>query len=128
MFIKSGPANIIESGTVIGYYKNPIEFIFPSENQEDMRLILEFRNDETSEELYSENKVINSYTMKMILYNFNSPMGSGTRNPIRLGNLNNRVMYGHFRISTVSDDNSETDKMIHYTFYLVDEGGEGNAR
>lgn len=128
MIIKSGPADVLATGTVIGYYNNPIEFIFPSENEDDMRLIIEFRNDEIREELYSENEVINSHTMKMTLYNFNSPMGSGSRNPIRLGNFNNKVMFGHFRISTVNDDSGENDKMLHYTFYLVDEGGEVNAR
>ncbi len=79
--IKSGPVRVVASGTVISFEGNPIEIIF-GPPRDRLSIIFSFKNDH--KEAASENiprmesLSITEKRVELILFNFNSIIGSGT--------------------------------------------------
>ena len=72
--IKSGPTEVIASGTVIGFAGNPIEITFgPSD--ERLKLLFAFQDEEGEAESRLETEVLDSTTLKLTLFNIKSPLG-----------------------------------------------------
>lgn len=111
--IKSGSMDIIASGTIINFKRQPIEIIIPSPDR-DMKLIFEF-NDTTGNIIpQTEKNLIDTKSLHIIFYNFKSPLGTGNSEPVYLGTVAGRELYLNYRIYHLEG----SDKTLQYTFYL----------
>lgn len=118
--IYSGPKIVvIASGTVIAYRGNPIEIVY---GISDKRLGLTFkfidedgvtqtRIESNIQQGRTEEAVFNY--LQFTLFNFKDQMGSGTREPIEIGNLNGHRVFLHFRVQHLMD----SDKTFHYSLF-----------
>lgn len=119
--IQSGPFDVLASGTVIAFDKNPLRFTFgPAE--ERLTLILVFRDteDENGQKLQAE--VPEPNTLQLTLTNIGSQLGAGTINPLLAGSIAGRELFMHLRVYELQD----SDKTLHYTFYLGKEVAEND--
>ena len=115
--IKSGPTDIIASGTVISFKKNPIEIIFGSVNT-PLKLIIEFETDDENEESQDVLSNPSKDTLILKLINHNNPLGSGNTEPVYFGTIEGRGLYLNYRVYTLL---AELDKTVHYAIYLGEE-------
>jgi len=118
MNISSGPAKIIDSGTVIAFSENPVEIGF-SFRGNNLKLIFDFKEKieavkEPSVEGHSEE---DGKALRLTLFNFNNPLGTGSTKPEPIGKFDSTRLYLHYRIYTLEGG----DRTIHYTIYSVEE-------
>ena len=110
--IKSGPATVIASGIVISFAGNPVEITYgPAEHR--LKLIFEFKDKTEHTKPEVEGKVIDSKTLRITLFNFNSPLGTGSREALDVGEFDEKTLYLHYRVYSLE----KGDKTIHYTIY-----------
>ena len=62
-----------------------------------------------------QSESLGSQHIKYQLFNFNNTLGSGLREPIKIGTLLSRNLY--FIFTTYAFDN-DSSKTVHYTFFL----------
>jgi hypothetical protein len=117
--IKSGPTEVIASGTVIGFAGNPIEITFgPSD--ERLKLLFAFQDEEGEAEPRLETEVLDSTTLKLTMFNIKSPLGGGSIVPMPIGDMRGQRLYVHLRIAHLHG----SDRMVHYSIYLSEEVAE----
>lgn len=112
--VRSGPAVIVASGTVISYAGNPIEITY-GPRIERLTLIFAFKDDKSNTRV--EASTPNPNTLKLTLFNYVSPLGMGTSKPVNIGTLVGKPLYIQFRVYSFDD----ADKTIHYTIYQSEE-------
>jgi hypothetical protein len=112
--IKSGPMNVIFSGTVTTFEGNPIELTFGSSNDR-LRLIFIFKKDEKGERRMEVNNP-DSKSLEISLFNFNSALGDFSIKPMHIGILENRRLFLHLRVYG-SGKEEIIDRMLHITLY-----------
>ena len=117
--IRSGPADVLASGTVIAFDKNPLRFTF-GPPEERLTVVLIFRDVEEEEGQKLQAEVVEPSTLQLTLTNVGSQLGSGTVKPLLAGSLTGRELLLHLRIYELHD----SDKTVHYTFYLGKEVAE----
>ena len=88
--IESGPAEIIDSGTLISFAGNPISLYYKNLN---IKVIFDFKRDEYNSETYVDSSVIEPATLKLTLYNFDDSFGAGTNKPMKIGKHENRRIF-----------------------------------
>jgi hypothetical protein len=114
--IKSGIADVIASGTVIGFAGNPIEISVGG-----LKFIFEFATDRTSPTQQMHATADDRETLRLRLTNFDNPLGSGSTQPLPVGSLSSdekqRRLYLHLRVYALGD----SDKSLEYTFYAGEE-------
>jgi hypothetical protein len=116
--IYTGNYEVIGSGTVVGNYDTPIEFIISS-----LTFIFEFKNDSTLTEPKIEKEQFNNgKSLKLKYINFNNVLGHGTAVPIALGTVSNRKLFLNYRVYALTES---TGKTFHYTFLLEKEASNG---
>ncbi|MGG2053087.1 DUF6864 domain-containing function [Lysinibacillus pakistanensis] len=109
---------VLDSGTIIQYNNQPIEFDFNLPNF-PMKLIMDFKDKNgNSNELNAESDIINETTLKLTFYNYNNPLGTGSTKPIHIATYQGKPLYVNYRIHSLNDSMNKT---IHYTFYLSEE-------
>jgi hypothetical protein len=111
--IRSGPMDVLASGSVIAFEGQPIEITFSAAN-ETLKLIFEFSSDVTAKEPHYQGRLSEPDTLTLTLFNFDSPLGTGTTKPQPLGNLGSRPVHLHYRVYAMDS----SDKLLHYTLYL----------
>lgn len=115
MDIKIDSYNILESGSVITHdNKNVLFRIAP------LQFTLEFKTIKDSPvniETVSDDK-----SMRIILTNFNNPIGQGIVRPINVGTINEKDIYIQFVVYSLGDTGS---KVIHYTWMETKTEGHG---
>ena len=104
----SGDAEILGSGSVILYDFSPIRITI-GDVSTNLELVIEFNNTDTKEPMIETSEVENN-RLKLILSNFNNPLGAGTLKSIPIGTWEDKVMSFSFRV--YSDQ-----KTLDYTFY-----------
>lgn len=114
--IRSGPAEVIASGSVIAFAENPIEITYGPSGQR-LKLVITFHDEEGEKEQRVEGGLTDPKTLKLKLFNFKNPLGSGSVRPIPFGVLNGRQLYFHYR----AYDLGGSDKTIQYTIYVAEE-------
>jgi len=113
---RSGNADVVSSGSVIGFRREPIELEFgPAESR--IRVVFRFVDDKDSSETSMDGEVINGSTLHLTLTNFKSPLGMGSTEPLEVGRFGGRPLLLHFRVYSLG----ESDKMLHFTFYAAAE-------
>ncbi len=50
------------------------------------------------------------------LQNFNNPLGSSTRTPIEIGDINGKKLFMHFLVHAVGNDNEKT-RLLNCSFF-----------
>lgn len=114
--IKAGPFEVIASGIVITFKKNPIELTFGSPNK-PMKLIMVFQDEEGKEEKRVKPNYIDANTLEVTFINFKNSVGTGSKEPIPFAKLEGRQLYLNYRIYSLPD----ADKTFHYTIYRGEE-------
>ena len=108
---KSAGKDVIASGVVHTYSNDNLELVL-----ENFKLIIEFRNDPQKEQV-TESQTISPTEIKLILYNFSNPLGTGLIEPIKFGTLRNRELFFAFNVYSLTTSSIKT---FIYTFFLGD--------
>src|SRR5690348_201355 len=96
--IKSAGKEIVASGSVHSYSTDADIEIGIS----NLTFVFSFVNDDSrSQEALTE--VVSATRLKLVLYNFSNPLGTGTTEPISIGNLNDRRLYIAFSVYGLGD-------------------------
>ncbi len=111
--VRSGPSEVIATGTVISFSGNPVQFEFPLPDDR-LRVILVIKQLEQQPENAFSGEVIDPKTLQITISTVGGALGGGTMSPVPIGSLNGRPLSVHFRLYTIKD----SDTTIHYTFYL----------
>ena len=123
--ILSGPAEVIDSGTVISFAGNPITLRYKDLN---IAIVFEFKTDEQNKSTYVSGNYIDSSitepgTLKLTLYNFDDRFGAGTVKPMPIGKYEGRKLYIQLRVYTLA---GSLDKTLDYTIYKGEEVSESD--
>ena len=113
--VKSGPAEVIDSGTVISFSGNPISLHYPDLG---IKIIFEFKPGEEGRGISVESSVPEPGTLQLALYNFDDRFGAGTIKPMRIGKYEGRRLYVQLRVYTLQ---GSPDKTLQYTVYKGEE-------
>ncbi len=116
--IESGPAEILDYGSVISFAGNPIKLCYKDLN---INIIFDFQSDEQHRETYVDSSVVEPATLKLTMYNFNDSFGAGTNKPMRIGKYEGRRLYLQLRIYSLK---GSADKTLQYTIYKGEEVAE----
>jgi hypothetical protein len=124
--ISSGPAEVIDSGTVISFDGNPIKLSY---KDLDIAIIFEFKTDEEDKGThvsgnYMEGTVSEPGILKLTLHNFDDRFGAGTVKPMPIGKYEGRRLYIQLRVYTLI---GSPDKTLEYTLYSGEEVASDNA-
>jgi len=115
MKIKTGDKDVLETGSVISFGKEPVEFTLNDPLSGDMVLRLVFVDDQSKTIFEVQTELINQTTLEFRLINFNVITGIGNAEPISLGTLAGRRLFFNYRVYSLNNSDMKT---IHYTFYL----------
>ena len=118
--ISSGPAEVIDSGSVISFDGNPIKLVYKELN---IAIVFEFKTDEENKSThisgdYLEGNVTEPGTLMLTLHNFDDRFGAGTVKPMAIGKYEGRKLYIQLRVYTLI---GSPDKTLEYTLYLGEE-------
>jgi hypothetical protein len=117
--IRSGPAKVVASGTVIAFGKNPVEIRFGPTGK-SLTLRIRFADEEHGGAPRSEGVVDPSGTLNLTLYGFTSPLGTGNTEPLQVGWWAGLELYLSYR---VYDIGGGADKTVQFTLYQREVGG-----
>ena len=98
--VESGPAEVIDSGTVISFAGSPISLHYPDLG---IKIIFEFKVGEEGHGTSVESSVSEPGTLQLTLYNFDDRFGAGTIKPMRIGKYEGRRLYIQLRVYTLPD-------------------------
>jgi Domain of unknown function (DUF6864) len=110
MKITSGQHEVYDTGTVISYQNEPIIFTI-----NNLKINVNFSNDEKNKKHRIKSQKVSNKELKVNLINFNNSLGTGTTEPLRMGQLNNRELFLNFVVYTLG---FESQKIFIYTWYL----------
>jgi hypothetical protein len=113
--VMSGPAEVIDSGTVISFSGNPISLHYPDLG---IKIVFEFKVGEEGRGTYVDNSIPEPGTLQLTLYNFDDRFGAGTIKPMRIGKYEGRRLYVQLRVYTLQ---GSPDKTLQYTVYKGEE-------
>jgi len=113
--VMSGPAEVIDSGTVISFSGSPISLHYPDLG---IRIVFEFKLGEEGRGTSVESSVPEPGTLQLTLYNFDDRFGAGTIKPMRIGKYEGRRLYVQLRVYTLQ---GSPDKTLQYTVYKGEE-------
>jgi hypothetical protein len=123
--IESGPAEVIDTGTVISFAGNPITLSY---KELDIAIVFDFQRSERTENAYVDGNFTDSSpgkpgVLKLTLYNFDDRFGAGTIKPLRIGQYEGRKLYIQLRVYTLI---GSPDKTLNYTIYKGEEVSESD--
>ncbi len=113
--IESGPAEIIDYGSIISFAGNPIKLDYKDLN---ISIIFDFKIDEQNRDTYVDSIVAEPATLKLNLYNFDDSFGAGTNKPMKIGKYEGRRLYLQLRVYSLK---GSPDKTLQYTIYKGEE-------
>jgi hypothetical protein len=111
--IRSGPAKVIASGSVMTFAGNPVEISF-GPHTAPMKLILKLREEDEdgSQEIVAQ--ALDQTTLQMTVPVFSAR--SGSARPMRIGWMSDQHLYVHLRVEPAG-----AERVIHYCMYLSKE-------
>ena len=121
--VESGPAEVIDSGTVISFAGSPITLSYKALN---IAIVFDFKTNEQVDHsyidgAYTEGSGKELGVLKLTLNNFDDRFGAGTIKPLRIGQYEGRKLYIQIRVYTLM---GSPDKTLDYTIYKGEEVGE----
>jgi len=108
--IKSSGKDILVSGSVQTFGLDNLELTLS-----DLKFTIQFLDD-TDKQRIESSQVLNK-EMRIRLFNFSNPLGTGMTSPQKIGIYKNRELYFNFIVYAL---NKDSIKLFHYTFYLGD--------
>ena len=113
--ISSGPAEIIDNGTVISFAGNPISLNYHGLN---ISIVFDFKSDKQNREAYVDSSVDDPNLLRLTLCNFDGSFGAGTNKPMKIGKYDGRRLYLQLRVYSLE---GSPDKTLQYTLYKGEE-------
>lgn len=120
MKIKIGEYEVLGNGTIVSNTKSPIIFEI-----EGLTFEITFEDKPTTEEVYMKPTVSETGDRMLLNFvNFDSPLGAGNMNPIKLATIKGRELFLNCRIYDFSDNEDTIEdiegvgKIFHYTWLL----------
>ena len=110
--LRSSGREIIASGSAQTFDGTDLEF-----SLYQLTLILEFKDDELKLQRI-DHQVFDNGVLKLVLYNFNSNIGTGLTEPISLGNMSGKQLYFSFVVVGLGKSPLKT---VHYCFFIESE-------
>lgn len=107
--VTSGPSEVVASGIVIAFGKNPITLEIGN-----LKFIFVFNDEDGKTEIDVKFDVTTDHELRITLSNFKNPLGTGNTEPIPIGKLQGRHLLLSYRVY----DLQGSDKTLHYTFYM----------
>jgi hypothetical protein len=129
--IKFGELELFVSGVFLASAEkeSALELFYKDDS---LKIILVFDNSDPSKGLTNKGEVIDSRTLKVILYNHTNSLGTHTTKPFYIGGIGNRKLYWYYRVAQLSSkkdvSDAETILEIAYSFYLGSEGPLGTDK
>lgn len=117
--IRSGPAEVLASGTVIAFGHNPIEVTW-GEGDSRSGLMLTFADADGPDQAVVGDVEVVGNILNITFVNCNSALGMGSMKPIEIGTYLGKTLYFQYRIHALT----EADKLLHYTFYTSGRGAD----
>jgi hypothetical protein len=111
--VKSGPADVVESGHITSFLGNSI---FLTLEIEESKTVVELIFDDEGE---GEAAVESEYFdggLRLICRHFGDSLGKGSAQPVLLGEAETKLIFFHFRVFRYGNTQ---DRTVHYTFYRV---------
>jgi hypothetical protein len=123
--IESGPAEVIDTGTVISFAGNPITLSY---KELDIAIVFDFQRSERTENAYVDGNFTDSSPgkrvfLKLTLYNFDDRFRGRDHQPLRIGQYEGRKLYIQLRVYTLI---GSPDKTLNYTIYKGEEVSESD--
>jgi len=106
--LKSAGKDIIANGISHTFNRDNFEI-----HIRGLQLVFDFRTDSEGQRI--EREVFSESTLKLIVYNFNNTLGTGTTSPIDIGIISGRKLYLAFLVGSLSETAIRT---VTYTFFL----------
>src|SRR4051794_11689815 len=124
--VKSGPAKVIASGTVISFRGNQVDLTV-GRFIGKFTVTLSFKDDPPvvgqSPALKVDFTVESPNSITVQFRNFSDvPLGAGNREPIKVASSARDDLYLSYRIYSLSGN---ADKLIHYAIYSIERPGNG---
>ncbi len=116
--VSSGPAQVIDSGTVISFSGSPISLHYP---ELGIKIVFEFQPGEEGQSTRVDSSVPEPGTLKLTLFGFDDRFGAGTIKPMRIGKYEGRRLYIQLRVYTLQ---GSPDHTLQYTVYKGEEVSE----
>ena len=113
--IESGPAEILDYGSIISFAGNPLKLDYKDLN---ITIIFDFKTDEQNRDTYVDSSVTEPSTLRLALYNFDDSFGAGTNKPMKIGKYEGRRLYLQLRVYSLK---GSPDKTLQYTVYKGEE-------
>lgn len=114
MVIQSGPARVVDSGVATTFGGHPLVLVLEL-GEDNLVVELRFTTDPTSLEasVHADSTDV-GYVIRCV--NFNDGSGRGSATPVLLGELDEDLVFMHFRAFR---HGNSPDHTVHYTFYRV---------
>lgn len=114
LFIRSGPARVLASGSVTAFAAHPLRFdLGPA------AVVLRFTTAPDVEDVAVRAATAEDGAIVLELINFDGADGRGSAVPVPLGEVEGGMLYLHFRVFRFG---RTEDRTVTYTFYLSAEG------
>jgi hypothetical protein len=113
--VESGPAQVIDYGTIISFAGNPISLHYKDLG---ISIVFEFKTDSDNRGTYVDSSMPEEGTLRLALFNFDDRFGAGTTKPMRIGKYEGRRLYLQLRVYSLAGTG---DKTLHYTVYKGEE-------
>jgi len=94
----------------------PLEFLLENDPQPSLKVILEFADDPTVDDVSVVSTLHDGGELHLRLVNFDTAEGRGSSRPVLLGGHGEDLYFMHFRVFLFG---RTTDRTVHYTLYKV---------
>lgn len=113
--ISSDNYNVLQTGTVMSFYKDSPINLFCKFTEVDFGFEVEFSFIDTdTNEIGLEKRVEEGNKIILECKNFKNGLGTGTTNPFELATVNNKKLYINFCITKLDS----APRVLHYTFFI----------
>ncbi len=118
MKVKNGSNDLLTSGVIIPEIGKPIEIMLG--DADNLTIVIYLIQDASKGNFIMESKVVSNTRLEVSLINFITKGigGGGSKNLLKIGTVQNRVLYFSFNILSITPD---IMPVFQYNFYL----GEG---
>lgn len=107
---------IVGSGTVFSFRQEPIKIKIAT-GESELDLEFKFEKGSNDSDKPTARAEVEGTTLKIRLFNYDNLLGSGTKQPLRLGFIGKEDIYINFRVYGGGD--TDSDKLLHFTIYMV---------
>lgn len=105
--VKNGDLSLIKSDTILVFENQDVSLLF----DEQYHFVFHFEEDSTIQENKMEFENIED-GIKLVLTNFNNPIGTSTTRAIPFAETNGKVVFVSFAVYTINKT-----KVLHYNIY-----------